>query len=183
MSDSFQSSAQSAEHNKVVSAGPVRRLGALVYDTLIVIALQIVATVPFIPFVQGRVLVASEVGVLAYFYHVWQVVVIVLFFGFFWTRSGRTLGMQAWRLRVETEHGSLPSWRDAIMRMLAATLPWLPAFVVLAAAERFEARRLLLQIGVALLGLGLLNYLIAWFDPQRLSWHDRFLRTRIVKRL
>jgi uncharacterized RDD family membrane protein YckC len=164
-----------------VSAGPLRRFGAMLYDTLIVIALQFVATLPFLPFLHGRVLMASEVGALAYFYHAWQVLVIVLFFGFFWTRNGRTLGTQAWRLRVEKESGALPSWRDAIMRLLFASLPWLPAFAVLTAAEHFEPRQLLLQIGVALLGLGLLNYLAAYIDPRRRSWHDRFLRTRVVR--
>jgi uncharacterized RDD family membrane protein YckC len=111
----------------------------------------------------------------------WQVAVVVLFFGYVWTRRGKTLGMLAWRLRIETESGSLPSWRDTVMRMLLALLPWLPALAVLTAADYLEPRRLLLQIGVALLPCGLLNYMFAWLDPQRRSWHDRFLRTRVVR--
>jgi uncharacterized RDD family membrane protein YckC len=180
MSDFFQSSAASPEP-KLVSAGPLRRLGAIVYDAMIVVALQVVATLPFLPLIQDRVLVAKEVGALAYVYHVWQVVVIVLFFGFFWTRNGKTLGMQAWRLHLQTEQGSLPTWRDAIMRLLLATLPWLPAFAILTAADYLEPREWLARIGVGVLGLGLRNYLIAWFDPELRSWHDRFLHTRVVR--
>jgi uncharacterized RDD family membrane protein YckC len=154
----------------------------MLYDTMIIIALQVVATLPFLPLMQDRVLVAKEVGALAYIYHVWQIVVIVLFFGFFWTRNGKTLGMQAWRLHLETERGLLPSWRDAMMRLLLATVPWLPAFAILTAADYFEPRQWLLRIGAGLLGLGLLNYLVAWLDPQRRSWHDRFLHTRVVRK-
>lgn len=166
-----------------VSAGPLRRLGAMLYDALIVIALQIVATIPFLPFMNGRVLVASEVGPIAYAYRVWQIIVLISFFVFFWTRNGRTLGMQAWRLHIQTLGGALPSWRNSLARLGFALVPWLPAFAVLTAADYFEPRKLLLQIGTVLLGLGLSNYAIAWFDPQRRSWHDRFLQTRVVKKI
>jgi uncharacterized RDD family membrane protein YckC len=164
------------------SAGPLRRFGAMVYDTLIVIAIQAVATLPFLPFLHDRRLVVKEVGALAYVYHAWQVTVIVLFFGFFWTRSGKTLGMQAWRLRIETLDGSLPIWRDAILRLLLAALPWLPAFALLSISEQLATKGSLLWAGVILLALGPLNYLSAYFDPGRRSWHDRYLDTRIVRK-
>jgi uncharacterized RDD family membrane protein YckC len=164
-----------------ISAGPLRRLGAMFYDLLLIVALQIVATLPFLPFLQDRVLVASEAGWLAYAYRLWQLALVILFFGFFWTRKGRTLGMQAWRLRMLTTEGALPSWRDALQRLMLATVPWLPAFAVLTAADYLQPRAALLWIGGVLLALGFANYFIAWLDPERRSWHDRFLRTRVIR--
>jgi len=151
------------------------------YDALLMTAVQIVATVPFLPFLHGRVLVAREVGALAYLYHAWQLLVVVMFFGVFWTHKGRTLGMQAWQLRMRALDGALPTWRDALRRLLYAAIPWLPAFAVLTLADNLQPREILLWIGGGLSALGFANYFVAWLDPERRSWHDRFLRTRVVK--
>jgi uncharacterized RDD family membrane protein YckC len=165
-----------------ISAGPLRRLGAMLYDLMLVVAVLIVATVPFVPFIGDKVLVPSEVGALAYAYWLWEALIVCGFFGFFWTQRGQTLGMQAWKLRIETPNGARPSWSDAILRVLAAIVPWLPACVVLAIAEHSSLRATLVPIGMSLLAIGFLNYFAAWFDPERRSVHDRWLGTRIVNR-
>jgi uncharacterized RDD family membrane protein YckC len=162
-------------------AGPLRRLGAMVYDLLLVIAVLMLATAPFVPFLNGQVLMPQEVGALAYVYWTWEIIVIVAFLGFFWTRRGCTLGMQAWRLRIETNEGRLPSWRDALERIAWALAPWLPGFSLIAIAEGGGGYPLM-RVGCAGLSLGLLNYCAAYFDPQRRAWHDRRLKTRIVVR-
>ena len=77
----------------------------------------------------------------------------VLFFGWFWTRSGQTLGMQAWRLRVQQPDGSAIGWRQALIRMGGAVLSGL------------------------CLGAG---YWWALFDRDRCTWHDRLSGTRVV---
>jgi uncharacterized RDD family membrane protein YckC len=76
------------------------------------------------------------------------------FFGWFWTHGGQTLGMRAWKLRVVTDTGKPINWRQAWLRCTWAMVSW------------------------AAFGTG---FLIAWFDPERLTWHDRFSRTRLVK--
>ena len=67
--------------------------------------------------------------------------------------SDQTLGMVAWRLRLERVDGSLPRWPDVPKRLAAATLSLLPA------------------------GLGWWWMLV---DRERLAWHDRLSGTRIV---
>ena len=46
----------------------------------------------------------------------------LVFFGYFWTKSGQTIGMRAWRLKVQTHQGNLISWPQAIIRSISALL-------------------------------------------------------------
>jgi uncharacterized RDD family membrane protein YckC len=162
-------------------AGVGRRLGALVYDTLPVVALLMVATVPFLPFLHGRVLVPGEVGVLAYAYWLWELAVIVLFFGYFWTRRGQTVGMLAWRVRLEREDGSSISWRIAIARIGIALLLLAPFFAggALVWGRASDARARWLATGLAL-SLPLLAHLWIWIDRNGRSVYDRWTKTRVV---
>lgn len=160
-------------------AGMFRRVAALVYDLLLIVAVLFVVSVPFLPFAGGKPLVPSEVGLLAYLYRVCLMAVITLFFGFFWTRQGQTLGMQAWRLRIEDDNGQLLSWSRALFRQAIAILPWIPAFLVLSYAARLQNDGLR-WLGEGLLMLGLIDWTAMWFDPQRRALHDRFSGSRVV---
>ncbi|HVY24734.1 MAG TPA: RDD family protein [Steroidobacteraceae bacterium] len=158
----------------------IRRIGAMIYDMLLLIAVLLVATIPFTAIFGKQVLIPSAVGWFAYLvYLFWQVLVVVLFFGFFWTRRGQTLGMQVWRLRVEDEHGQLLSWRLVIRRLLFAALPWLPGYIVLIASETAHSMALKWS-GEALLLLVLVNLMMARFSPSHRTWHDRMARSRVV---
>ncbi len=76
-----------------------------------------------------------------------------LFFAFFWMRGGMTLGMQAWRLRVQTRDGHSITLTQSLVRYLVA---WL---------------------SLAAFGLG---YLWVLFDAERRSWADIASGTRVV---
>jgi len=134
-------------------AGLLRRLGALLYDTLLLLALFMVATAVMLPLTGGEAITPAGHPALEFVYRAVLLVLLVGFYGLFWTRRGQTLGMASWRLRVEREDGSLLTWADTVRRLAAAT-------VSLAAA-----------------GLGFLWIL---FDPERRAWHDRWTRTRVV---
>ncbi len=165
-------------------AGVVRRIGAMIYDAMLVMAVLAVAIIPFVVcthmFIPGKVLIPSDVGWLIYgMYLGWQLLVIVLFFGFFWTRRGQTLGMQVWHLRVEDEQGQLLSWPMTLKRMLFAAVFWLPGFICIALSEQLQSRYLK-WTGEALLLLGLMNLLMAKFSSRRRTWHDQMASSRVV---
>jgi uncharacterized RDD family membrane protein YckC len=127
----------------------MRRLGAIVYDALLNLALWIIATLVFIAFNRGEAIetyqnLPLQVSLLA---------VSFAFFVGFWTRVGRTLGMQSWGLQLETSDGKKPGLASATVRFFAALLSWAPA------------------------GLGFLWQL---WDKDKLTWHDRISRTRLV---
>lgn len=121
----------------------------MLYDSLLVSALMFMATIPFIALRGGE---PVEVGDnLAY--RITLVAVVFAFFVGFWSRSGRTLGMQSWGLQLETMDGQIPSTAAATKRFFAALLSLLP------------------------LGLGFLWQLV---DRDKLTWHDRLSKTRLV---
>ena len=134
-------------------AGLPRRLGAMLYDSLLLIAVLMVVTAMFLPLTGGEAIDPRRDPVLAWLYRAVLLLLIVGFFGVFWTRRGQTLGMASWRLRVEREDGGLLGWPDAVRRLGCALLSLLP------------------------LGLGFLWILV---DPQHRAWHDRLTRTRVV---
>jgi len=170
-----------AKVSLIKPAGFIRRTGAMIYDALLVLAVLMIATVPFLPFVHGKVLVPQEVGWLAYLYRAWLVFVVVLFFVFFWTRRGQTVGMQAWRLRLENESGELLTWPQSFKRLVLAMLPWLPGLLMLVLAEHLNSMRMK-QVGYGLLLLGVLSLATLWWDPERRTWHDRWTHSRVVVR-
>ena len=134
-------------------AGLLRRLGAMVYDGLLVLALLMVVTALLLPLTGGEAIAPERVPVLRHAYRLVLLAVVVGFNGLFWTRSGQTLGMVSWRLRVEREDGRRLGWSDVLRRLAWAAVSLLP------------------------LGLG---YLWVLFDAQSRTWHDRLSRTRVV---
>ena len=130
----------------------LRRLAAILYDSLLLLALWFLATVPFIA-VEGGESVEAGSGPLYYIYQVTLLLVAYGFFVGFWCHRGRTLGMQSWGLQLQTADGQLPSLGAASIRFFAAVLSWLP------------------------LGLG---FLWQKWDRDHLTWHDRLSNTRLV---
>lgn len=97
----------------MTNAGLLRRLGAMLYDALLLTALLMVATLLLLPFTGGE-------AVPAWAMRVWVPVIAFAFFGGFWTRGGQTLGMKAWRVRAERLDGEPLRWRDAAKRFVLA---------------------------------------------------------------
>jgi uncharacterized RDD family membrane protein YckC len=126
----------------------IRRVGAMIYDGLLVLAVLFISTLPFIAARGGDPVESGEL-----LYRLVLAAVIYVFFVGFWTRSGRTLGMQSWRLQLQTMDGGKASIGAATLRFFAALLSWAPA------------------------GLG---FIWSLWDKDGLAWHDRISKTRIV---
>jgi len=101
--------------------GLFRRLGAICYDLLLLLALMLVAT-SLITLPLGM----PEGGMLlAFQWFLFEFIPLIFFTGF-WHRGGQTLGMRAWRVKVVRADGAPLSWGDALKRHLAALLSCLP---------------------------------------------------------
>jgi uncharacterized RDD family membrane protein YckC len=101
-------------------ASLLRRLGAILYDSLLMIALLFLATIPFLATSSED---AVKPETLTH-----QLVLAAVVYAFlvgFWCKRGSTLGMLAWGLRVETDDGGLPSIGQGSIRFLVAIFSWL----------------------------------------------------------
>ena len=98
------------------TAGLFRRLAAMFYDVLLMVALWFVATFSVLPLTGGEAILTSSQGLLGHFYHALLLLLAIAYFGLCWTRGGQTLGMKTWRIRLERMDGRSPGWSDALIR-------------------------------------------------------------------
>ncbi len=144
-------------------AGLFRRLAALFYDSLIILAIEMMAA----GVVMAVIFALNASGLLSYgeyvdaadmlskhpvvspIFTLYLVVVWVYFFVFFWTRAGQTLGMRAWKLQVQNAADGAPiTVTQALVRLVTS-------------------------------GLGLAN-LIVPLDPKKRGFHDIWAKTEVV---
>lgn len=104
--------------NGPVSCGLARRLAAVVYDGIVVIAVLFIAAVPVVLLHGGAV----EGSLL---FDLYLLGVAFAFYGGFWTHGGQTIGMRAWGVRVLRADGGPVRWPEAALRFTAAILSWL----------------------------------------------------------
>jgi uncharacterized RDD family membrane protein YckC len=86
-------------------------------------------------------------------FRLYLVVISFGFFAWFWLHGGQTLGMRAWRIRLQRIGGDPITPWQTLLRFLVAILSWL------------------------LFGLGFLWSLI---DQEQLTWHDRYSLSELV---
>lgn len=108
-----------------------RRLGSYVYDVLLSIAVYMAAgAISFIVFLalfsqgvidnQGydhAIDLQKESLLYSSIIYLWNICWVCFFFVYFWTKSGQTIGMRAWRLKVQNTDGSLISKTTALLRL------------------------------------------------------------------
>jgi uncharacterized RDD family membrane protein YckC len=157
-------------HQSTQNTGLPRRIAAIIYDLLLVAAVIFIATIPFIAIRGGEPVEPGDVA-----YRMTLLAVVYAFFVGFWSRKGRTLGMQSWGLQLEDDNGAIPSVAKCSLRFLAAfILPGVVALIVYYATNNVMHA---LYVGAVLVGLGFLWQLI---DKGKLAWHDRISGTRLV---
>ena len=117
-------------------AGFWRRFASLIYDTLVVIAFAMLTTVLYLLAIQALIsldilTIGDAEDVSAYIQNspllygirsALLVLVSVAFFSYFWAKSGQTIGMRAWRLKVQTLDGNLIRWPQGALRAISALL-------------------------------------------------------------
>jgi len=84
-------------------------------------------------------------------YTLYLLLVIFLFYSWFWSKCGQTLGMRVWKIQIINDYGRNPAWHVCILRLVFAIF------------------------SMACLGLG---YWWRLFKPY--TWHDKLSQTRII---
>ena len=97
--------------------GLPRRLASALYDLLLLTALVLVATFPFIAVVGD-----STQGWRRHLLQAYVVLIAGAYFVGFWTRGGQTLAMKTWRIRVVRADGGLLTRARAVHRYVLSLL-------------------------------------------------------------
>ncbi len=104
-----------------------KRLGAYIYDLFALAAVLMLAVV----FAILVAITANKIGLINldaykdtadYLSHSgvfagYLALVVMAFYGYFWSKGGQTIGMKAWRLRVQNSDGSNISFTQALIRL------------------------------------------------------------------
>ena len=129
-------------------AGLFRRLMAMLYDLLLLLSLLLFATALALLITRGTLDYHHPL------FRTYLFLICFLFYAWFWTHGGQTLGMRAWGLRVQRLDGLPISLWQALLRFLSAIPSW------------------------AVFGLGYLWLLV---DKDHMAVHDRISESVIVR--
>lgn len=139
----------------IKKASFLKRLGAMFYDFMLVLSFVIV--VGFFSMVVVMSLFSIENveagSLVAKLFFPYLLLLSFIFYGWFWTHGGQTLGMRAWKLQLITDKGSQVGWGQAFFRFCYSIISWIP------------------------LGAGYLWMLV---DTEKKTWHDKISHTCII---
>jgi uncharacterized RDD family membrane protein YckC len=131
-----------------VTAPFLARIAAMIYESLLVTAVVFVAALPFLYLVGN-----AETGWRHLVFQLYLVVILFAYFSTFWLRSGQTLAMKTWRIRLVDANGETLTFGQVLLRFFLALF------------------------GLLLAGAG---FWWALFDRDRQFLHDRIAGTRLV---
>jgi len=95
---------------QMASPGLARRLAALLYDTLQVIAVLMLVSLPFVLLELGQ----------GPFYQSALLLTTFAFFAKFWRHGGQTLGMKSWDIRIISSNGQPITLMQCLLRFMTA---------------------------------------------------------------
>lgn len=142
----------------IPTAGVLRRFAAIVYDALLLVAISIgygALALLINVLIQGEPPAGEKVqwGHWSILVFIGWMLTLAAFFCYFWRRSGQTLGMRAWRMKLVDLEYNTPRLKQCFLRCLIAPFSLL---------------------------LGGVGYFWRWFDPQKMTLHDRVSKTQVI---
>lgn len=135
----------STDYRDCPPASLLKQLAAMLYDSLLIFAVLFLATAVALVFNRGEAIESSPL------FNLYLLFTVFTFYAWFWHKSGQTLGMRVWKIRIVSEFGGNPSWGVCYLRLMFALL------------------------SLMCFGLG---YLWRLFKPY--TWHDKLSQTRII---
>lgn len=126
-------------------ASLIKQFAAMLYDGLLIFAVLFFATAIALFFNQGEAIESSPL------FNLYLLFMLFSFYAWFWHKSGQTLGMRVWKIRIVSKFGGNPGWGTSYLRLVFALL------------------------SILCLGLG---YFWRFFKPY--TWHDKLSQTRVI---
>ncbi|MFZ6774488.1 RDD family protein [Undibacterium sp. SXout7W] len=142
----------------------------MVYEAMLLFGIVFVASFLFDVITQSK-----HALMLRHLRQFWLFLVVGCYFVFCWSRSGQTLAMQTWRIRVtDLDGGKLPVIK-AIVRYCLSLMWFLPAMGI---AYQLGLKEWPMMVTVA---IGIAGWaMTARLDKNGQFLHDRLAKTRLV---
>ncbi|WP_230405003.1 RDD family protein [Undibacterium rugosum] len=155
----------------ILMAPPLkRRVICMVYEAMLLFGIAFVADFLFDVLTQSRHALSLRAGRQA-----WLFLVFGVYFVYCWTRSGQTLAMQTWRIKVTDDNGGRIPVIKAIVRYCLAWMWFLPA---MALVYQFNLKQwpmvIAVSAGAAAWGA------TALLRPDHQFLHDHLAKTRLL---
>ena len=84
-------------------ASLLRQLAAMIYDSLLIFAVLFFASAIALLFNGGEAIEAKL------WFKLYLLLTVFTYYAWFWNKSGQTLGMRAWKIRIITDTGANPA--------------------------------------------------------------------------
>ena len=142
-----------------------KRLAAMGYDSILIFALLFIAGGIYIEISRrinniaadqvntGQIITEIAPAASGPLFTAYLTLVVGLFLSYFWCKTGQTLGMQSWRLKIQNTDGSLISPKQAFVRYFVSIFS-------------------LLFFGA--------GYFWALIDKENKTWHDKLSNSETV---
>lgn len=131
--------------------GPFRRIAALIYDLLAVLALCLLGSL--LPVLMHGEAITIDDGWRYGAFLIYNAILATGYFVISWRLKHCTIGMKAWRLELVNQRAGQLDWQPLLIRAWVGLIAWIPA------------------------GLGVWAQ---YASADRLTWHDRASGTRMV---
>ncbi len=150
-----------------------RRLVCLVYDSLLLAAVIFVAGMLF----QLVIPAVSQSQPLRYGLFLFWLSAVYGYFARCWIRSGQTLAMKTWRIRLVTQEGCMLGFRQITYRFLIVLIAALPLLPAVMWAKHNPAEKWVSWLAMIWFAF---PYLWAFLDKEKQFLHDRLVGTYLV---
>jgi len=97
-----------------------KRLAVIGYDGLLLIAILFISTALTLPLNDGEA-ITNQHPYFPFLVIYWFFISFI-FYGWFWTHGGQTLGMKTWNLELISANNKKITWKQAFVRFCCAIL-------------------------------------------------------------
>lgn len=155
----------------VAAPGLARRLAAFVYEGVLLFGVTMISGYLFSSLTQQRHALQGKTGLQAFLF-----VILAIYFTWFWSRSGQTVAMKAWHIRLVMADGRPVPQARALLRYALCWLWFVPALAT-AYFAGLQGTGAITAVVIA----GVLAYAaLARLRPDRQFWHDAVCGTRLI---
>lgn len=153
-----------------------KRLLAAFYDGFLLLATMFFATALTMPFTKGEISSGNNIYMSLYLLGV-----IYIFYGWFWTHGGQTLGMRVWKQRLVQFDGTTVTWQQTFIRLLTGLPAWLLFLVGIllwTVPDKIKLAESL--VGIPNWAFAVAGFFWVLLENRSHTWRDKLSGTHIV---